>query len=71
MLGVRIIEGKPCTTGAQLLTIHGKKAQISVCGKTQHVVEIRCESDLTYFRNAIGEEYGFTSQEIRHAIFRS
>jgi hypothetical protein len=35
------------------------------------VVEIRCESDLTYFRNAIGEEYGFTSQEIRHAIFRS
>lgn len=50
---------------------YGKKAQISVCGKTQHVVEIRCESDLTYFRNAIGEEYGFTSQEIRHAIFRS
>jgi hypothetical protein len=34
MLGERFIEGKPCTTGAQLLTIHGKKAQISVCGKT-------------------------------------
>jgi hypothetical protein len=33
MLGVRIIEGKPCTTGAQLLTITARKPRSRFAAK--------------------------------------
>jgi hypothetical protein len=55
----------------KLITIHGKKAQIAVGGKTQHVVESRTDGSLTYFVNRAGEEYPFLYSEIRDAIFRS
>ena len=70
-----MIEGAPYPSGARMLTIHGKKAQIFAAGRTRHVVESRQVAGLTtvttFFRTVDGAEYGFTTDEIVRAIFRS
>lgn len=74
-----VLDGKDYPSGARLLSLHGKKAQIAVGNRTRHVLETRREwiyegpvftSD-TYFRTADGQEFGFTSREVQAAIFRS
>lgn len=74
-----VIEGTPYPSVVRLLSIHGKKAQIALGGRTRHVVESRSEANYigpvfsidTFFRTADGQEYGFSQAEIQSAIFRS
>jgi hypothetical protein len=75
-MSVLFIEGHPCASGARLLSVHGKKAQICVAGRTQHVLEtgsapFTFASMITMFRNIRGEVYGFTTDEVIAATLGS
>jgi hypothetical protein len=76
IMAYQIVKSVAVPSDVRLVNLHGKKAQISLNGRTQHVMETGTPGRLsmfmlTTFRNIRGEEFGFDSTEIERAIFRS
>lgn len=72
-MAIRYVGGDVVPTSARLVSLHSTKAQISLAGRTRHVVETGHLDDqhgrFTLFSTREGDVFGFTLDEMTRAIF--